>query len=122
MSDPQQDPVARLEQVQDDIDTLLDGGTAREIGGKTVGQLEDIEAVYFGLYGRNTADVRLTQVRTDRQPASVFAMLGELLDGLSQATGLPRMQVAAIADQVMVDSQRSGRYEQLGSVYREDEE
>lgn len=113
--DPQTDVEARLEQVRDEVDAILDGDGARQVGGKSVGDLSDINGVVFGLSGRERADVRVTQEPSE-PPAALIRMLGELIDGTAAAYGHPPRAVAGHAIEVMEASKGSDQYEREASM------
>lgn len=113
---PQTDPEARLRQVRDEIDALLEGDSAREMDGRGVGDLSDIESVVFGLYGSGRADLRVTQEPESDAPAPVFCILGEYIDGLAAMTGRPPKTVAAHAIAIMDASRDSDEYDRSASA------
>lgn len=120
MSDPATDVEARLRQIREDIDAILDGEEARKVDGHTAGTLDDITGVVFGLYGRET-DVRATQEPVDEPPAPAFGILGYYLDALAAASGYPPMQVARHAIQAMERAKDRDDYDRSATVVTEEE-
>lgn len=108
--DPLTDVEARLRQIRDEIDALLDGERAREVDGRTVGELDDIYGVVFGLASDETADVGVVQEPASKPPAPVIKILGEFLDGLAAGTGYEPLPLAAHAIEVMEASKDSEEY------------
>lgn len=114
-SDPHTDAEARLRQIRDDVDALLDGQEVQHIDGHTAGTLDEISGVLFALHGRET-DVRVTQEPVDEPPAPAFCMLGYLLDGMAAASGRTPRQVAQHAIATMEQLKRSDGYDRTASV------
>lgn len=117
---PQTDAKLRLEQIRDEIDAILDGETARELEGKTAGDLSDINGVVFGLSGRGRADIRVTQEPAEA-PAPLIRMLGEFIDGAAAAYGHPPRAVAGHAIEMMEASRDSDDYDRAASTSVDDE-
>lgn len=112
---PQTDAKLRLEQVRDEVDAILDGDGAREIDGKSVGGLDDINGVVFGLTGSGRADLRVTQEPSD-PPAPLIRLLGEFIDGAAASYGHPPRAIAAHAIEMMEASKDSDEYERAASA------
>lgn len=121
MGDPQTDVEARLRQVRDEIDAILDGEEAREVDGRTAGDLDDINGVVFGLAGNGLGDVRVTQEASE-PPAALIVLLGEFIDGAASAWGHPPKAIAAHAIAVMEKSRGSEEYSRSGSVSMEEKD
>lgn len=119
MSNPQTDVEARLRQLKEEIDAILDGQSARVVDGRTAGELSDLTGVVFGLYGEQ-ADVRATQEPVTEPPAPQICLLGEYLDALSATSGQPPLQLAQHAIGVMERSKRSEQYGRSASTSTEE--
>lgn len=103
---------ARLEQIRDDCDQLLDDDQEPA--------LEELEGVIFGVADSDLAEARVTQPPGSRPPASI-RILGELLDGLANSAGRDRTEIAAYVLRMMDESQARDDYQQTASSSRRQE-
>lgn len=105
---------ARIEQIRDDCETLLDPDQEPDVN--------EIDGVIFGVSDGNLAEARATQRPGSDPPAPLLCILGELIDAFAHSTGREREQIAAHVLQIMRASQDTDQYEQSYSGSREGEQ
>lgn len=102
---------ARLEQIRDDIDGLLESG---DVG--------SIEGVVFGVADADLAEARATQRPGCEPPAPLLRILGEFVDGMAQTSGREPGFIAGYAVKMMEHSKASDDYNQTANTSRGDGE